>query len=105
MDIEYFHHLVLEIPLHQHELDDHLQPHLLGQRLLVGRLLRGGSGRERDEHGQEQGRAPHAYSFLPTTKAGAPAFTSTAWSERAPPGQRNETLWRPAASARSRIGG
>ncbi len=28
VDIEYFHHLVLEIPLHQHELDDHLQPHL-----------------------------------------------------------------------------
>ena len=28
VDIEYFHHLVLEIPLHLHELDDHLQPYL-----------------------------------------------------------------------------
>ena len=28
VDIEYFHHLVLEIPLHQHELDDHLLPYL-----------------------------------------------------------------------------
>lgn len=28
VDIDYFHHLVLEIPLHLHELDDHLQPYL-----------------------------------------------------------------------------
>ena len=28
MDLEYFHHLVLEIPLHQHQLDDHLLPHI-----------------------------------------------------------------------------
>jgi transcription antitermination protein NusB len=28
VDIDYFHHLVLEIPLHQHELDDHLLPYL-----------------------------------------------------------------------------
>lgn len=28
MDLEYFHHLVREIPLHRHELDDHLVPHL-----------------------------------------------------------------------------
>jgi N utilization substance protein B len=28
VDIEYFHHLVREVPLHQHELDDHLTPHL-----------------------------------------------------------------------------
>jgi N utilization substance protein B len=28
MDLEYFHHLVQEIPLHSHELDDHLIPHL-----------------------------------------------------------------------------
>lgn len=28
VDLDYFHHLVLEIPLHQHELDDHLLPHI-----------------------------------------------------------------------------
>jgi N utilization substance protein B len=28
VDVEYFHHLVQEIPLHQHELDDHIAPHL-----------------------------------------------------------------------------
>jgi len=28
VDLEYFHHLVREIPLHQHELDDHLAPNL-----------------------------------------------------------------------------
>ena len=28
VDIEYFHHLVREIPLHIHELDDHVAPHL-----------------------------------------------------------------------------
>lgn len=28
VDVEYFHHLVHEIPLHRHELDDHLIPHL-----------------------------------------------------------------------------
>jgi N utilization substance protein B len=27
-DVDYFHHLVREIPLHLHELDDHLVPHL-----------------------------------------------------------------------------
>jgi transcription antitermination protein NusB len=28
VDLEYFHELVREIPLHLHELDDHLLPHL-----------------------------------------------------------------------------
>ncbi|MHB8454775.1 MAG: transcription antitermination factor NusB [Acidiferrobacterales bacterium] len=28
IDLEYFHHLVREVPLHWHELDDHLAPHL-----------------------------------------------------------------------------
>jgi N utilization substance protein B len=28
VDLDYFHHLVQEIPLHLHELDDHLSPHL-----------------------------------------------------------------------------
>ena len=28
VDIEYFHQLVREIPLHLHELDDHIAPHL-----------------------------------------------------------------------------
>lgn len=28
VDLEYFHHLVHEIPLHRHELDDHISPHL-----------------------------------------------------------------------------
>ena len=28
VDVEYFHHLVREIPLHRHELDDHIIPHL-----------------------------------------------------------------------------
>jgi N utilization substance protein B len=28
VDIEYFHYLVREVPLHLHELDDHLIPHL-----------------------------------------------------------------------------
>ncbi len=28
VDLEYFHHLVSEVPLHLHELDDHLIPHL-----------------------------------------------------------------------------
>lgn len=28
VDLEYFHHLVREIPLHLHELDDHIAPHL-----------------------------------------------------------------------------
>ena len=28
VDLEYFHHLVCEIPMHKHELDDHLIPHL-----------------------------------------------------------------------------
>lgn len=28
VDIEYFHRLVREVPLHLHELDDHLTPHL-----------------------------------------------------------------------------
>lgn len=28
VDIDYFHHLVLEIPLHLHQLDDHLLPYL-----------------------------------------------------------------------------
>ena len=28
MDVEYFHHLVREIPRHLHELDDHIAPHL-----------------------------------------------------------------------------
>jgi N utilization substance protein B len=28
MDLDYFHHLVREIPLHRHELDDHLVPYL-----------------------------------------------------------------------------
>lgn len=28
VDIEYFHHLVREVPLHRHELDDHMLPYL-----------------------------------------------------------------------------
>jgi len=28
VDVEYFHHLVREIPRHLHELDDHIIPHL-----------------------------------------------------------------------------
>lgn len=28
VDVDYFHHLVREIPLHIHELDDHILPHL-----------------------------------------------------------------------------
>jgi len=28
VDMDYFHHLVLEIPLHHSELDDHIAPHL-----------------------------------------------------------------------------
>lgn len=28
VDLEYFHHLVSEVPLHMHELDDQLLPHL-----------------------------------------------------------------------------
>ena len=28
VDLEYFHHLVREIPRHLHELDDHIIPHL-----------------------------------------------------------------------------
>ena len=28
VDLAYFHHLVREVPLHLHELDDHIQPHL-----------------------------------------------------------------------------
>ena len=28
VDIEYFHRMVREVPLHLHELDDHLTPHL-----------------------------------------------------------------------------
>ena len=28
VDLEYFHRLVREVPLHLHELDDHLTPHL-----------------------------------------------------------------------------
>lgn len=28
IDVDYFHHLVREIPLHRHELDDHIIPHL-----------------------------------------------------------------------------
>lgn len=28
VDVDYFHHLVREVPLHLHELDDHLVPHL-----------------------------------------------------------------------------
>jgi N utilization substance protein B len=28
VDLEYFHQLVREIPLHRHELDDHILPHL-----------------------------------------------------------------------------
>lgn len=28
VDVEYFHELVREVPLHQHELDDHLAPNL-----------------------------------------------------------------------------
>ncbi|MFQ5994022.1 MAG: transcription antitermination factor NusB [Acidiferrobacterales bacterium] len=28
VDLEYFHQLVSEVPLHKHELDDHLIPHL-----------------------------------------------------------------------------
>lgn len=28
VDVDYFHHLVREIPMHQHELDDHIIPHL-----------------------------------------------------------------------------
>ena len=28
VDLEYFHHLVREVPLHLHELDDHIAPHL-----------------------------------------------------------------------------
>ncbi len=28
VDVEYFHQLVREIPLHRHELDDHIAPHL-----------------------------------------------------------------------------
>jgi transcription antitermination protein NusB len=28
VDVEYFHQLVREIPSHQHELDDHISPHL-----------------------------------------------------------------------------
>jgi N utilization substance protein B len=28
VDVEYFHHLVREIPLHRHALDDHIEPHL-----------------------------------------------------------------------------
>ena len=28
VDVDYFHQLVREVPLHQHELDDHLVPHL-----------------------------------------------------------------------------
>ena len=32
LDVEYFHHLVREIPAHLHELDDHLRP-VAGRRL------------------------------------------------------------------------
>ena len=28
IDVEYFHHLIREIPRHIHELDDHISPHL-----------------------------------------------------------------------------
>ncbi len=28
VDLEYFHHLVREVPRHLHELDDHISPHL-----------------------------------------------------------------------------
>ncbi len=28
VDLEYFHHLVREVPRHLHELDDHIAPHL-----------------------------------------------------------------------------
>jgi N utilization substance protein B len=28
VDLEYFHHLISEVPLHMHELDDQLVPHL-----------------------------------------------------------------------------
>lgn len=28
IDVEYFHYLVREVPLHVHELDDHIVPHL-----------------------------------------------------------------------------
>ena len=28
VDVDYFHNLIREIPLHRHELDDHLIPHL-----------------------------------------------------------------------------
>ncbi len=28
VDLDYFHHLVREVPLHWHQLDDHLMPHL-----------------------------------------------------------------------------
>ncbi len=28
VDLEYFHHLVREVPRHLHELDDHITPHL-----------------------------------------------------------------------------
>jgi len=28
VDVDYFHHLVREVPRHQHELDDHIVPHL-----------------------------------------------------------------------------
>ncbi|MHB8347544.1 MAG: transcription antitermination factor NusB [Acidiferrobacterales bacterium] len=28
VDLDYFHHLVREVPLHWHQIDDHLAPHL-----------------------------------------------------------------------------
>ncbi len=28
VDVDYFHHLIRDIPLHRHELDDHITPHL-----------------------------------------------------------------------------
>ena len=75
--------------------------------LLVLGVLGGdgqGQGDERQEE-EEDRLARHVYSFRPTTKAGAPPFTSTACSDLAPSGQRNATAWRPAATFRSRIGG
>ncbi len=73
--------------------------------LLVGGLLRGGGQGQGDEGENEKRMARHGYSFRPVTKVGEAPFTSTASSYLAPSGQRKDTVWRPAATGRSRIGG
>jgi hypothetical protein len=71
--------------------------------------LLGGDGHGHEEQRHEEVEAPmvsHVHSFgRPTTKVGAPPFTSTACSDFAPSGQRKATVCRPAAIGRSRIGG